>query len=110
MHKALFVLLILAHDRRRVVHFHVTEHPTAEWTTRQLVKAFPCDEAPPYLRRDRNNIYGTHFRQRVRNMGLEEFLIAPRSPWPNPYVKPLIGNIRRECLDHVIVLHEQHLI
>ena len=108
------MLLILAHDRRRVVHFRVTEYPTVEWTARQLVETFPCDEATPYLLHDRNNIYGTiygtHFRQRVRNMGIEEVLIAPRSQWQNPYVEPLIGNIRRECLDHVIVLHEQHLI
>jgi putative transposase len=84
IHKALLVLLILAHDRRRVVHCRVTEHPTAEWTARELVEAFPCDEATPYLRRDRNNIYGTHFRQRVRIMGIEEVLIAPRSPWQSP--------------------------
>lgn len=81
MHKALFVLLILAHDRRRVVDFHVAEHPTAEWTARQLVNAFQCDEAIPYPLRDRNNINGTHFRQRVRSMGIEEVLIAPKSPW-----------------------------
>jgi putative transposase len=104
------VLLILAHDRRRLVHFRVTEHPTVEWTARHLVETFSCDEATPYLLRDRNNIYGTHFRQRVRNMGIEEVLIAPKSPWQNPYVERLIGNIRRECLDHVIVLHEQYLI
>ena len=109
-HKVLFVLLILAHNRRQVVHLHVTEHPTAQWTAQQMVAAFPWDEAPRYLRRDRDTIYGAHFRQRVRNMGIEEVLIAPRSPWQNPYVERLIGNIRRECLDHVIVLHEQHLI
>jgi putative transposase len=104
------VLLILAHDRRRVVHFRVPEPPTAEWTARELVEAFPCDEATPYLLRDRHNIYGTHCRQRVRIIGIEEVLIAPRSPWQTAYVERLIGNIRRECLDHVIVLHEQHLI
>jgi hypothetical protein len=78
------VLLILAHDSRRVVHFRVTEHPTPEWTARQLVEAFLCDEATPYLLRDRNNIYGTDFQQCVRNIGIEEVLIAPRSPWQNP--------------------------
>jgi putative transposase len=108
-HTVLFVLLILAHDRRRVVHFNVTEHPAAQWTAQQIVDAFPWDEAPRYLLRDRDRIYGTSFRRRVRNMGIEEVLIAPRSPWQNPYVERLIGSIRRECLDHVIVLHERHL-
>jgi putative transposase len=107
--RVLFVLVILAHDRRRIVHFNVTEHPTAEWTAQQVVEAFPWDEAPRYLLCDRDRIYGTHFRQRVRYMGIEEVLIAPQSPWHNPYVERLIGSIRRECLDHVIVLHEPHL-
>jgi putative transposase len=107
--RILFVLVILAHDRRRIVHFNVTEHPTAQWTAQQVVEAFPWDEASRYLLRDRDRIYGTHFRQRVRHMGIEEVLIAPQSPWQNPYVERLIGSIRREYLDHVIVLHEQHL-
>jgi putative transposase len=97
-HTVLFVLLILAHDRRRVVHFNVTEHPIAQWTAQQIVDAFPWDEAPRYLLRDRDRIYGTSFRRRVRTMGIEEALIAPRSPWQNPYVERLIGSIRRECL------------
>jgi putative transposase len=108
-HKVLFVLVILAHERRRIVHCHVTEHPTAAWTAQQVVDAFPWDEAPRYLLRARDRIYGDAFRRRVRNMGIEEVLIAPRSPWQNPYVERLIGSIRRECLDHVIVLHERHL-
>jgi putative transposase len=108
-HKVLFVLLILAHERRRLVHFNVTEHPTAEWTAQQVVQAFPWDEAPPYLLRDRDRIYGTAFRQRVRNLGITEVLSAPCSPWQNPYVERLIGSIRRECLDHVMVLSERHL-
>jgi putative transposase len=108
-HKVLFVLLILAHDRRRVVHFNVTEHPTAEWTTQQIIEAFPWDKAPRYLLRDRDHIYGAYFRQRVQHMGIEEVLIAPKSPWQNLYVERLIGSIRRECLDHAIVLHEGHL-
>jgi transposase InsO family protein len=108
-HRVLFVLLILAHERRRIVHFHITEHPTAPWTAQQMVDAFPWNEAPRYLLRDRDQIYGTSFRQRVQHMGIEEVLIAPRSPWQNPYVERLIGSIRRECLDHVIVLHERHL-
>ena len=108
-HTVLFVLVILAHERRRVVHFNITEHPTAQWTAQQVVDAFPWDEAPRYLLRDRDRIYGAYFQQRVRHMGIEEVVIAPRSPWQNPYVERLIGSIRRECLDHVIVLHERHL-
>jgi transposase InsO family protein len=107
--KVLFVLLILAHHRRRVVHVNVTAHLTAEWTGQQVVQAFPWDEAPQYLLRDRDRIYGTAFRQRVRNLGITEVLSAPCSPWQNPYVERLIGSIRRECLDHVIVLGERHL-
>lgn len=108
-YKVLFVLVILAHERRQVIHYNATEHPTAEWTTQQVVEAFPWDEAPRYLLRDRDCIYDISFRQRVRHMGIEEVVIAPRSPWQNPYVERLIGSIRRDCLDHVIVLHEQHL-
>src|SRR5918912_393358 len=107
--RVLFVLVILAHERRRVVHFNITEHPTAEWTAQQVVEAFPWDEAPRYLLRDRDRIYGTAFQQRVRHMGIKEVLTAPQSPWQNPYVERLIGSIRRECLDHVLVLHERHL-
>ena len=107
--KVLFVLVILAHERRRVVHVNVTEHPTAQWTAQQVVEAFPWDKAPHYLLRDRDRIYGTTFRQRVRHMGIAEVVIAPRSPWQNPYVERLIGSMRRECLDHVVILHERHL-
>jgi putative transposase len=105
----LFVIAILAHHRRRVVHCNVTEHPTAEWTTQQVVDAFPWDEAPRSRLRHRDRIYSAIFRQRVRNMGIEDVVITPRSPWQNPYVERLIGSIRRECLDYVIVLHERHL-
>jgi putative transposase len=108
-YNVLFVLLILAHERRRVIYFNITEHPTAQWTAQQVVGAFPWEEAPRYLLRDRDRIYGASFRQLVQHMGIEEVLIAPRSPWQNPYVERLIGSIRRECLDHVIVLHERHL-
>jgi transposase InsO family protein len=107
--KVLCVLLILTHERRRVVHFTVTEHPTAAWTTQQIINAFPWDEAPRYLLRDRDRVYGASFRRRGRHMGIEEVLIAPQSPWQNPYVERLIGRLRRDCLDHVIVLHERHL-
>jgi putative transposase len=108
-HKVLFVLVMLAHERRWVVHVHVTEHPTAEWTAQQAIEAFPWNEAPQHLLRDRDHIYGASFRQRVQHMGIAAVVIAPKSPWQNPYVERLIGSIRRECLDHVIVLHERHL-
>jgi putative transposase len=107
--KVLFVLLVLAHDRRRVVHFNVTENPTAHWTAQQIIEAFPWDSAPKYLLRDRDAIYGNAFNSRVQSMGIEQVLSAPRSPWQNPYVERLIGSIRRDCLDHVIVLSERHL-
>jgi transposase InsO family protein len=107
--KVLFALVILAHERRRIVHVNITEHPMTVWTAQQVVEAVPGDEAPRYLLRDRDRIYGPTFRQRVKHMGIKEVVIAPRSPWQNPYVERLIGSIRRECLDHVIVLHERHL-
>ena len=107
--RVLFVFVILAHERRRIVHFNVTEHPTAQWTAQQMVEAFPWDEAPRYLLRDRDSIYGDVFHQRMKTMGLGEVTIAPQSPWQNPYAERLIGSIRRERLHDVIVLHEQHL-
>ena len=107
--RVLFVLVVLAHHRRRVVHFNVTEHPTAAWTTQQIVDAFPDDSAPSYLLRDRDQVYGQQFRHRVKGMWIEEVLAAPHSPWQNPFVERLIGSIRRECLNHVLVLSERHL-
>jgi hypothetical protein len=107
--RVLFVLVMLTHERRRVVHFNVTEHPTAHWTAQQVVEAFPWNETPWYVLRDRDGIYGTAFRQRVQHMGIKEVVIAPRSPWQNPYVERLIGSIRREVLDHVVILNAQHL-
>src|SRR5262245_12969890 len=107
--RVLYVLVVLAHDRRRVVHFNVTEHPTAVWTAQQIIEAFPEDTAPRFLLRDRDQIYGEEFRRRVAGMRIEEVMTAPHSPWQSPYVERLIGSIRRECLDHVIVLGENHL-
>ncbi|MBA3438927.1 MAG: transposase [Pyrinomonadaceae bacterium] len=107
--RVLFVFVVLSHDRRRVLHFNVTEHPTAEWTAQQIIEAFPEDRAPRYLLRDRDQIYGEDFRQRVKGMGVEELITAAHSPWQNAYVERLIGSIRRECLNHVIVLGEHHL-
>jgi transposase InsO family protein len=107
--RVLFVLVVLAHQRRRVLHFNVTEHPTSAWTAQQVVDAFPDDSAPSYLLRDRDSIYGHAFRQRLKHMGIREVLTAPSSPWQNPYAERLIGSIRPECLDHVVVLGERHL-
>jgi len=105
----LFVFVVLAHDRRRVVHFNVTAHPTAEWTAQQMMEAFPFDTAPKYLLRDRDRIYGQEFRKQVEVMNIKEVLSAPRSPWQRAYVERMIGSIRRECLDHVIVFGEDSL-
>src|SRR5438477_1663841 len=107
--QVLYVFLVLAHDRRRILHFHVTRHPTAEWTGQQLRNAFPFDQLPGYLLRDRDAIYGQDFREQVRYMGIEEVLSTPRSPWQRAYVERIIGSIRRECLDHVIVFDERSL-
>ena len=107
--RVLYVFFVPAHDRRRVLHFNVTENPSAEWTAQQIVEAFPEDTAPKYMVRDRDGIYGGHFRRRVESLGIEEVLTAPQSPWQNPFAERLVGSIRRECLDHVIVLSEQHL-
>ena len=107
--QVLYIFLVLAHDRRRVVHFNVTAHPTAEWTAQQLREAFPFDQAPKYLLRDRDGIFSGEFSEQVADLGMEEVLAAPRSPWQRAYVERFIGTIRRECLDHVIVFNEASL-
>jgi putative transposase len=107
--RVLFVPVVLAHHRRRVLHFNVTAHPTAAWTAQQIVDTFPDDTALCYLLRDRDAIYGDAFRQRVKGMRIQEVLTAPRSPWQNPFAERLIGSIRGECLNHVLVLSERHL-
>jgi transposase InsO family protein len=107
--RILFVLVILSHNRRQVVSFKATSNPTTMWTAQRIIEAFPWDTAPKYLLRDRDSIYGTYFRQRVKNMGIKEVITAAQSPWQNPFVERLIGSIRRDCLDHVIVLNESHL-
>src|SRR5262249_55574422 len=83
--RVLFVLVVLAHHRRRVLHFNVTEHPTASWTAQQLVDAVPDESAPKYLLRDRDSVYSQTFRRRVKGLGIQEILTAPRSPWQNPF-------------------------
>lgn len=95
-----------SHDRRRIVHFGVTGHPTAESTAQQLINAFPWSSTPRYLLRDRDGSYGEPFPQAAKAMQIREVLTAPRSPWQNAYVERLIGSIRRDCLDHVLVLNE----
>jgi putative transposase len=105
----LYVFLVLAHDRRRILHFNVTAHPTAEWTGQQLREAFPFEEVPRYVLRDRDGIFGADFTKEVRNLGIEEVLSAPRSPWQRAYIERVIGSIRRECIDHVIVFNEETL-
>ena len=107
--RILYVFVVLAHERRRVVYFNVTAHPTAFWTGQQMIEAFPEETAPRYLLRDRDGNYGDEFRDRVEGMGVKEVLTAPRSPWQNAFAERLIGSIRRECLDHVIVFNERSL-
>jgi transposase InsO family protein len=105
----LYVFVVLAHCRRQIVHVNVTANPSAQWTAQQMANAFPWDTAPRYMLRDRDGIYGAVFRRRMKAMSINEVLIAPRSPWQNPYVERVIGTLRRELLDHVIVVSEQHL-
>ena len=105
----LYALVVLGHERRKVIHFDVTPNPTQGWLARQITEAFPWDTAPRFLLRDRDASYGQTFRDRVQAMAIEEVVTAPRSPWQNAYVERIIGSIRRECLDHVIVFDERHL-
>jgi len=107
--RILFVLIILSHDRRWILHVNVTEHPTAAWTARQLLEACGFDEEPRYLLRDRDAIYGEEFRRQAAALMIKEVMTAARSPWQNPYAERVIGSIRRECLDHMIILSERHL-
>jgi transposase InsO family protein len=107
--RVLYVLVILKHERRELVHLTTTENPTAEWTARQITEAFPWDTTPKYMIRDRDGAYGCIYRNRLEAMGLHDIPIAPRSPWQNGFVERVIGSIRRECLDHVIVRNERHL-
>jgi transposase InsO family protein len=107
--KLLFGLIIMRHGRRRLVHTAVTAHPTAEWLARQISEAFPWDTQSDYLIRDRDSAYGEIFKKRVRAMGIQDRPIAPRSPWQNGHAERLIGSVRRECLDYVIILNEAHL-
>src|SRR5712672_2286186 len=105
----LYAYIIVRLDRRELVWISVTTHPTAEWVARQITEAFPWNEAPRYMTRDRDRIYGPVVTRRLRAMGIRDKPIAPSSPWQNGFAERLIGSIRRECVDHIIVLGEAHL-
>jgi putative transposase len=107
--RVLYVFLVLSLDRRRVVHWNVTPGASADWAAQQIVDAFPEDTAPRYLLRDRDGVYGAAFRKRIAGLGIVDVRTAPHSPWQNPFVERLVGSIRHDCLDHVIVLGETHL-
>src|SRR3984893_9290827 len=104
-----YALIVLGHDRRRIIHFEVTQNPTQVWLARQMTEAFPWDTAPRYLLRDRDASYGQTFRDRVAAMAIKEDVTAARSPRRNPYVERVIGSIRRECLDHTIIFNDESL-
>jgi putative transposase len=107
--RLLYVMIILIHDRRRIVRFDVIRNPTAGWLARQITDAFPWNTAPCYLLRDRDSSYGQDFRKQVDAMGIAEVVSAARSPWQNAYVERVIGSLRRECLDHIVIFNERHL-
>ena len=107
--RVLLVFVVLAHRRRHIVHVNITDHPRATWVAQQVVDAFPDDTAPRWLHRDRDRIYGEAFQRRLAGMGIAEVVSAPASPWQNPYVERVIGSIRRECLNHIIIFNEAHL-
>ena len=106
----LFAFLVLGHGRRQLLWFAVTRNPSAEWLAQQMAEAFPWNTAPTYLVRDNDRAYGQAFQRRIRAMGIRDRPISPRSPWRNPYAERLIGTLRRECLDHVLVVGERHLL
>jgi hypothetical protein len=107
--RVLFVFIVLEHRRREVLHFNVTEHPTAAWTSQQIVEAFADRDVPQYLIRDRDGVYGSEVGLRIASLHIEEVLTAPQSPWQNPYAERLIGSIRRDCLNHFVILNARHL-
>jgi putative transposase len=107
--RLLYVLVFLSHDRRRIIHFNATAHPTAQWSAQQLRNSFSDAEPPRFLIRDRDTKFGEMFTETVFALGVEPILTAYRSPWQNGFVERLIGSIRRECLDHLIIINESHL-
>lgn len=107
--RILYVFVVLSLGRRKILHINVTAHPTAQWTAQQTKEAFPWDDVPRFLQRDRDATFGSMFQRHVQAMEIAELVSAPRSPWQNGYVERVVGTIRRECLDHVIVFGENHL-
>jgi hypothetical protein len=107
--RRLFVCLVLGHQRRWLLGFAVTEHPTAEWLARQITEAFPWDTAPKYLIRDNDRAFGGVFKARVHAMGIRDQPTSYRSPWQNGFPERLIGSARRECTDHLIAFNAEHL-
>ena len=107
--RLLYGLLIMGHGRRQILWLGVTAHPTAEWIANQLTEACGWERTPDYLIRDRDACYGNVFIRRLRSLGIRDHPTSPRSPWQNGYAERLIGSIRRECLDHVVVFGERHL-
>jgi transposase InsO family protein len=107
--KLLYGLVVMSHERRKILHLSTTAHPSAEWIARQLTEAVGWDRAPHYIIRDRDGVYGEVFKRRLRAMGIRDRPTAPQSPWQNGCCERLIGSIRRECLDHVVILGERHL-
>jgi len=105
MFRTLYVFVVLSLDRRHIIHFNVTYNPTAEWTALQLNLAFPFDTAPKYLIRDRDRIYGEKVVQALENMDIKEKVISARSPWQNGYCERVVGTLKRECLNHMIILN-----
>jgi transposase InsO family protein len=105
----LYAFVVVRLDRRDLVWINVTAHPSAEWVAHQITEAFPWSEAPRYMIQDRDCIYSAVVTRRLRAMGIRDKPIAPTSPWQNGFVERLIGSIRRECVDHIIVLGEAHL-
>ncbi|MCU7493801.1 MAG: transposase family protein [Ignavibacteria bacterium] len=107
--KLVHVLVVIEHNRRKVIHFNVTKNPTAEWTLQQIRNLLFDYDTPKYLIRDRDARYGSVFTNGVKNLGIQQIVTSYRSPWQNGYVERVIGSIKRECLDHVIILNEDHL-
>ena len=105
----LFAFLVLGHGRRQLLWFAVTQHPTAEWLARQITEAFPWDRAPTYIVRDNDRAFGGVFTRRIQAMGIRDRPTSFRSPWQDGHCERLIGSIRRDCTDHLIVLNEEHL-
>jgi transposase InsO family protein len=107
--RVLFVFVVLEHRRREVLHFNVTEHPTSSWVAQQIIEAFADRMPPRYLIRDRDRVYGNEVRDRLQSLHIEELLTAPQSPWQNAFAERLIGSIRRECVNHLVILSARHL-